>query len=292
MIFSLHFLMEVKKKSFVFQTKTIYFPPLGRKVNILLQHRDGPCMLIAIFNSLAIQGRVSIDSGIYPSSSIIEIIKSCNSDVHGLNKLVNGYYVNPSFSSCTDFQDYPDFLQKLNIQLVHAMTPSKKQKNYDIISKYNYDSMIVRLIDLQSEKPCSDELKALRAWNSKLRKQVTTSGIEDIESQIKEGEVQIFFRNSHFACIYKYLNHVYSLITCRGLGGKNCAWHSLPSANGEFQYYDENFNITFCQPWDSNSTKDKSKQKQKSYNTSSSPEMKTEIKHKKQHAKNNDCTIF
>ena len=103
-IFNFHIIpMEGKKKSFVFQTKTIYFPPLNRKVNILLQHRDGPCMLIAIFNSLALKGQVSIESGVYPASAIIEVIQSYNSQVHGLKKLVNGYYVNPSFDSCTSF---------------------------------------------------------------------------------------------------------------------------------------------------------------------------------------------
>lgn len=268
--------MEGKKKQFVFQTKTIYFPPLKRKINILLQHRDGPCMLIAIFNSLSLKGKVSIESGVYPASAIIEIIQSYNSQVRGLKKLVNGYYVNPSFNSCTEFENYPDFLTKLDIKMVHAMTPSKKQKNYDIISKYNYELMMIKLIELESSKPCSDELKALRSWNSNLNKQVTSSGIENIESQIQEGEVQIFFRNSHFACIYKYLNHVYSLITCRGLGGKDCVWHSLPTTNGEFQYFDHNFNLTFCKPWT---------EKQKAQ---SKP---TEVKHKKA-TKNNDCTIF
>lgn len=276
--------MEGKKKSFVFQTKTIYFPPLNRKVNILLQHRDGPCMLIAIFNSLALKGQVSIESGVYPASAIIEVIQSYNSQVRGLKKLVNGYYVNPSFDSCTSFEDYPDFLTKLDIKMVHAMTPNKRQKNYNIISKYNYDSMMIKLIELESTKPCSDELKALQSWNSKLKKQVTLSGIDEIESQIKEGEVQIFFRNSHFACIYKYLNHVYSLITCRGLGGKECAWHSLPSPHGEFKYFDQGFNLTVCQPWNEASSNKKAIQEQKCTKNES------EIKHKK-HSKNNDCTI-
>lgn len=272
--------MEVKKKSFVFQTKTIYFPPLKRKVDIILQRRDGPCMLIAIFNSLVLKGDISIESGVYPASSIIETIESFNSEVDGLKNLINGYYVNPSFDSCTSFENYPDFLTKLNIKMVHAMTPNKKQKNYDMISKYNYDSMMFKLIELESKKPYSDGLKILRSWNSKLNKQVTLSGIEEIQSQIKEGEVQIFFRNSHFACIYKYLNNVYSLITCRGLGGPKCAWHSLPSPNGEFKYYDQEFNLTTCQPWTEKST-----------NVQKGKVKESEAKPKK-HSKNNDCTIF
>lgn len=286
-IFFYHIIpMEGKQKSFVFQTKAIYFPPLKRKVNILLQHRDGPCMLIAIFNSLTLKGKISIESGVYPASSIIEIIQSYNPQARGLEKLVNGFYVNPSFDSCTSFEDYPDFLTKLNIKMVHAMTPFKRQKNYKIVSRYNYDSMMIKLIELESTKSYSDELKILQSWNSKLTKQVTSSGIEAIESQILEGEIQIFFRNSHFACIYKHLNSVYSLITCRGLGGKKCAWHSLPSPGGEIQYYDQDFKITLCEPWTKSSPSDKLKQKQMS-----TPQ-KHDTKYKKQLSKNNDCTIF
>lgn len=282
--------MEGKKKSFDFQTKSFYFPPLKKKVNIILQHHDGPCMLIAIFNSLVLKGKISIESGSYTTSQIIYTIQTHCPSVYDLKKVVNGYYVNPSFDSCTGFEDYPDFLNKLNIKMVHAMAPSKKQKNYNIIRKYSYDSMLFKIIELESTKQHSDELKALQAWNSKINKQITESGLEQIESQMQEGEVQIFFRKSHFACIYKHLNQVYSLITCRGLGRKNCIWHSLPSPSGELQYFDHNFNITLCNPWtEGPSSKERAKQKAKS--TSSASEAKIESQHKKR-VKNNDCTIF
>lgn len=275
--------MERKTKSFSFQTKTIFFPPLNKKVNIILQRHDGPCMLIAVFNSLALKGKISIESGSYTTSQIINSIQSLYPKADDLKTVVNGYYVNPSFDSCDSFNDYPDFLEKLEIKMVHAMSPSKRNKNYSIIKKYNYDSMLFRIIELESSKHHSDELKVLKSWNSKLKKQITGEGLDQVQSQIQEGEVQIFFRNSHFACIYKYLNNVYSLITCRGLGGKNCVWHSLPSPSGDLQYFDQNFNITLCNPWtEKNSTKSKS--------SSTVSESKTESK--KMRAKNNDCTIF
>lgn len=282
-----HFSMEGKKKSFSFQTKTIFFPPLNKKVNIILQRHDGPCMLIAIFNSLALKGQISIESGSYTTSQIINEIQTYYPDAYELKKVVNGYYVNPSFDSCNGFEDYPDFLEKLNIKMVHAMAPSKKHKNFNIIKKYNYDSMLFKIIELESSKHHSDELKALQAWNLKVNKQITESGLEQIESQIQEGEVQIFFRKSHFACIYKYLNQVYSLITCRGLGGKNCIWHSLPSPSGDLQYFDQNFNLTLCNPWNEKPSQGNTKKK----TSSDLPKSKIENQHKKR-AKNNECTIF
>lgn len=282
--------MEGKKRSFTFQTKTIYFPPLKKKVNILLQQRDGPCMLIAIFNSLVLKGKISIECGVYSSSSIISTIQNCDIDAYDLEKLLHGYYVNPSFKSCTEFEDYPDFLSKLDIKMVHAMVPSKKHKNYNIIKKYTYDSMIMKIIELQSSSKSSDELKVLSSWYSKLNKQLTSEGIKEIESKIQEGEVQIFFRNSHFACIYKHLNTVYSLITYSQLAAKNCVWHSLPSSNGEFQYFDQNFNLTYCKPW-TEAKQSKEKTKEKQMKVISASKQKVSSKHKKV-AKSNECTIY
>ncbi|OHT00766.1 hypothetical protein TRFO_07730 [Tritrichomonas foetus] len=289
-----------QKKTIVFATKTIFFPPLNKKVNILLQHRDGPCLLIAIFNALVLKGHVSIESGIYSPSSIIELVQNFNPHVHGLKKVVRGYYVNPSFYSCNEFKDYPRFLEKLGIRLVHAMIPEKNNKNYELITKFDYDSLMMRMIELDIEsgnsKNCADELKALRNWNNRLGRQVTDSGIEAIEQQIAEGEVQIFFRNAHFACIYKHLNHVYSLITCKGLGAVHCAWHSLPNSKGDFTYFDENFIQTVCKPWEENKTAKKSEtknnQKDKLHQQKAAAEAeKAPKKQKAGKSRKDDCTI-
>lgn len=242
--------MEEKKKSINFHTRTIYFPPLKKEVNILLQKHDGPCLLIAIFNSLVIKGKVSIKSGIYSSSSIINIIQDYNPEVHELEKVVNGYYVNPSFNSCTDFIDYPEFLNKLGIRLMHSMIPSKWQMKYSVIKNCNYDSLVNQIVELDSSKHCSSLLRALKSWYSKISKQITQAGVKQIEKEIQEGEALIYFRKSHFACIYKYSNHVYSLLTFRGHWSKNCVWSSLPSANEERQYFDMNFEMTYCKSWE------------------------------------------
>ncbi|OHS93762.1 hypothetical protein TRFO_11549 [Tritrichomonas foetus] len=260
----------------VFATKGMYFPKFKKRINILLQHRDGPCLLIAIFNTLILKGVVSIESGVYSASTIIDMIQNINLHVHGLKKVLNGYFVNPSFSSCCDFIDYPKFLSKLNIQLVHAMVPEKNHKHLELIKNYSYDTLQVRLITLinhdsmikQSmsnggahkksmnstddfyKNNLADEIKVLKTWNTRLNRQVTNFGISEIEKQIQEGDAQIFFRNAHFACIYKHCGHVYSLITCKGLAAAHCAWHSLPNASGDFTYFDENFTQTVCNPWE------------------------------------------
>lgn len=274
-------MQDEKKSSTLFRTKTIYYPPLQKRVNILLQRNDGPCMLVAIFNSLVLKGKVKIEKNTYSASEIIDVIRSYDSGVHGLSKVVHGFYVNPSFESVTSFEEYPAFLRKLNIQMVHAMTPCKSQKHYEIITHHNYDSLQLRLVELESINSKEDEIKVLQSWNRKIQKQLTNAGINEVESTLNEGDVCIFFRNSHFAVITKYRGQCYSLITCRGLGGQTASWHSLPSISGDFQYFDERFNITYCNPWEEAQVTEK-----KSQNDST----KVSKKHRKA-SKKSGCTI-
>ena len=102
--------------------------------------------------------------------------------------------------------------------------------------------MQLKLVELDSSKNCSKDLKVLKSWNAQIRKQMTSSGIKQITKQIKEGEAQIYFRNSHFACIYKYKKHVYSLLTCKGPWRNNCIWRFLPSKFYDYKYFDMNSN--------------------------------------------------
>lgn len=159
------------------------------------------------------KGKIEVDSGIYLSSSVVDIIESVNSKVDNLQNLINGFYVNPSFSSCTDFKDYSKFLNDFGIRMFHSMVPSHNDKIYQIISKYDYDSFQAKIIELGTTNYEGNELKELQLWNKMIRKQITENGIESIEFQMKEGEIGIYFRNFHLLCICKYLDHVYSLIT-------------------------------------------------------------------------------
>lgn len=273
--------MNGKIQFVAFYTKTIYFPPFKRKINILMQQVDGPCLLIAIFNALVLKEKISVESGLYPTSSVIDIIQSVNPNLYMLQDLINGYYVNPSFTSCNEFTDYPKFLDDLDIKMVHAIVPPKDLSNYSTISKYDYDTFQFKIVELESKDPNSSELKSLLPWNSRLKKQLTSTGIESIESLMKNGDVRIFFRKQHFACIYKYFDDVYSLITCKGKGLSSCCWHSLPNENGEFKYYDENFNLTIRKPWTEKSAAKSSKNRTHDKNNSTS----------NANAEQNDCNI-
>lgn len=119
--------------------------------------------------------------------------------------------------------------------MFHSMVPSHNDKIYQIISKYDYDSLQAKVIELETTNYEGNELKELQLWNKMIRKQITENGIESIEFQMKEGEIGIYFRNFHFVCICKYLGHIYSLITlCKGNGLQNCCWHFLQKPNGEY----------------------------------------------------------
>ena len=48
------------QEELVFQTRSFIYSPLNKKVTILIQDQNGPCMLIAIFNALVLKNKVKM----------------------------------------------------------------------------------------------------------------------------------------------------------------------------------------------------------------------------------------
>ncbi|OHS96329.1 hypothetical protein TRFO_09958 [Tritrichomonas foetus] len=315
----------------LYQTRTFFFPILNRNVTILMQTRNGPCLLLAIFNALALKGQISIDPGVYSSSAVVDFIRGCCPKAKGLRKMKKGYIVNPRFGGCLLFEKIPSFLKELDLKIVHSMVPREKSEGYSIISKHDCESLQLRLMELDCEdqhinnnhvmnnnheinnnhemnnnylmnnnsdsssnnsllacfemlvNECSsqnsedlmknnneitennmkenkinypndsilekpknmnrnpDEKKILLEWNKKVQYQVTNYGISLIRNTMKEDDIFIYFRASHFSVIYKHNNHIFNLITAHSYLGTRSVWQSLPRVNGDVQYFDENF---------------------------------------------------
>lgn len=264
------------QEELIFQTRSFIFGPSNKKITILLQKDNGPCMLIAIFNCLALKNKVKIQPGSYPASLIIDlIIGTCPKLVDfgdNLLSLVDGCSINPVFSSCNEFKEYPEFLKLLNIQMYHGMLPDPTTPSFDVVSGYDYESLEMKILDLESttyllnnnsenspaktnqlEQPNSKEnniqlsledkklLAYLKDFHAHIQRQITDIGIEAIDGAMKNGDVVIFFRSSHFSVLFKYMNRVFSLITDESFNGSNCVWETLPNEKGDSKYFDQDF---------------------------------------------------
>lgn len=264
------------QEELVFQTRSFIFSPSNKKITILLQKDNGPCMLIAIFNCLALKNKIKIQPGKYSASLIIDlIIGTCPQLIdfgENLLSLVNGCSVNPVFSSCNEFKEYPEFLRLLNLQMYHGMLPDPASSSFDIVSGYDYESLEMKILDLESttyllnnnsenspnntnstEQPASKEnnlqlnsedkklLAYLKDFHRRIQRQITDIGIEAIDGAMQNGDAVIFFRSSHFSVLIKHMNRVFSLITDESFNGSNCVWETLPNENGDSKYFDQDF---------------------------------------------------
>lgn len=264
------------QEELIFQTRSFIYAPLNKKITILLQKKNGPCMLIAIFNCLALKNKIKIQPGSYSSSLIIDlIIGTCPKLVEygeNLLSLLDGCSINPIFSSCNEFKEYPEFLKLLKIQMYHGMLPDPTTSSFDIVSNYDYESLEMKILDLESttyllnknrensenntntddQTPsketnlqlCNEDKKILaylKNFHSKIQRQITDIGIEAIDGAMKNGDVVIFFRSSHFSVLVKHMNRIFSLITDESYNGSNCVWETLPNENGDSKYFDQDF---------------------------------------------------
>ncbi|OHT01852.1 hypothetical protein TRFO_07430 [Tritrichomonas foetus] len=224
----------------VFTTRSIYYEPESKNINILMQDSNGPCMLIAIVNTLVLRKDIQLKETNYSLKSIIEIIQNLCPEVPDLSNLINGFDINPLFSHCYKFNDYPNFLELLNINMYHALVCDPQSLIYDDISRYDYDSFEMKLLE-SSEKENSEEFRILNKWNNIIVRQATKYGIEEISRIMNDGEIGIYFRSNHFSVIIKYNSKIFSLITDSSFLNSEAVWESLPDEKGDSSFYDPFF---------------------------------------------------
>lgn len=72
--------------------------------------------------------------------------------------------------------------------------------------------------------------------------QLTIYGLTELHSTLREKEIAILFRNSHFYVIIKHAGEIYTLVTDVGyLNLQNVVWEKLMDINGESSFYDQTF---------------------------------------------------
>ncbi|OHT00646.1 hypothetical protein TRFO_32605 [Tritrichomonas foetus] len=227
-----------------FNTRTFFYEPLSKNITILMQSSNGPCMLIAIFNCLVLRNQLEIQPGKYSTSVIISYIYSICPTIENLNldMLVSGYNINPIFSACTDFKDYPRFLEYLKIPMYHGMLPDPTTAVFPLVSELDYESFSIQALESFSSSSFNLlEKESLLAFFDVIQRQVTQFGLDVVETAMKNNDVAIFFRSNHFSVLIKHMNRVFSLITDESYLSSNCIWETLPSEKGESKYFDQDF---------------------------------------------------
>lgn len=222
----------------LFETRTLFFEQLNRKVTVFMQNENGPCMLLAVLNALSLKGRVKIAPGTYDADTLIAFVMDICPEAGDLGYLANGCDIIPCFSSCKDFRDYPNFLSDLKLTMLHAMIPDPESKIFELVVGEDYDSLTLKLTDDNVDVILRAELEN---WWDVIQQQVTKIGLEVIDSAMQNGDIAIFFRANHFCVLFKTMNRVFSLVTDKGFMNTNCFWESLPDERGASKFFDDKF---------------------------------------------------
>ncbi|CAK8677991.1 ubiquitin carboxyl-terminal hydrolase MINDY-2-like [Clavelina lepadiformis] len=243
---------------------------MNEKAPVITQNRNGPCPLLAIFNVLLLSKRVTLSSVLemissrqimdYVGTLMFEDMPSDLPEPDRLNyeqnmsdaiavfaKLQTGIDVNVQFKDVTSFECTSELavFDILRIPLYHGWLPDPQDKDTCSITKNcSYNQLVDRII---SSKESNDET-VIRAglvaeqYLTATASQLTCHGVVKILETMKDSQLAVFFRNNHFATLYKKQNELFTLVTDQGFLTKhNIVWETLSSVQGDTEFTDGNF---------------------------------------------------
>ncbi|CAK4077879.1 unnamed protein product [Aphanomyces euteiches] len=157
----------------------------------------------------------------------------------------------------------------LDMRLVHGwVVDPQDEASHRVLAGKSYNHIIERLIDyhgvletkeesvttLMKERSLSMEQAALKVeqitqegpiidrFLNENASQLTFAGLVSLHEQLKERELAVFFRNNHFATIFKWQGHLYLLATDAGYYDEpNVIWEKLDEIAGDSEYYTATF---------------------------------------------------
>lgn len=161
-----------------------------------------------------------------------------------LPELYSGLNINPRFDGT--FEEGPELalFRAFEVDVVHGWIADPKESYYDdVIEVGSYDA--AQLLQIEATEDGKMKQREREALHRQLAatfdfmdenpSQLTSYGIRYIEEILVPGSVCVFFRNNHFATLYKQptSGRLFSLVTDRELCGRNgIVWISLEGTSG------------------------------------------------------------
>ena len=242
----------------------------GSPISYLLQGANGPCPLLAICNILLLRGQLTLplnsrdidfDTLIHHVADILLSDgqqSAVNDAMSLLGKLNEGMDVNIRFTAVDAFEHGKEtaVLDALGIRLFHAWIISEDDFTvYPYLSPLTYNDAVEKVAMYEETKARAIETghfeipdreryeigEIIAKWLESTSGQITSDGIIGVNSEMKNGELAIFFRNNHFSVIHKRSDRLYALVTDLGYAKTSVMWESVDQLDGDTLYLDTNF---------------------------------------------------
>eukprot|EP00027_Filamoeba_sp_ATCC50430_P000555 CAMPEP_0168543514 /NCGR_PEP_ID=MMETSP0413-20121227/1923_1 /TAXON_ID=136452 /ORGANISM="Filamoeba nolandi, Strain NC-AS-23-1" /LENGTH=420 /DNA_ID=CAMNT_0008573465 /DNA_START=231 /DNA_END=1493 /DNA_ORIENTATION=+ len=78
-------------------------------------------------------------------------------------------------------------------------------------------------------------------WLQDTPSQLTFHGITELHKTLKDNQLCVFFRNNHFATLFKYKGNLYVLITDSGFKNEPVVWEKLDMVDNDTIFYKDDF---------------------------------------------------
>merc|ERR1719494_1483332 len=179
-----------------------------------------------------------------------EILLNYEQNMHDsisiMYKLQTGMDVNVKFSGVTEFEYTRECIvfDLLQIALYHGwLVDPQDEELVKAIDGSSYNQLVEKIIT--SKDGDTEEvhrgLLAEEFLNS-TASQLTYHGLCELNSNIQEEELCVFFRNNHFSAVYKHKGELFLLVTDQGfLTEPNVIWETLSNIEGDGFFADAKF---------------------------------------------------
>eukprot|EP00927_Polykrikos_kofoidii_P077352 TRINITY_DN74298_c0_g1_i2.p1 TRINITY_DN74298_c0_g1~~TRINITY_DN74298_c0_g1_i2.p1 ORF type:complete len:423 (-),score=98.05 TRINITY_DN74298_c0_g1_i2:34-1302(-) len=206
------------------------------------------------------------------SSRDANLQENINSSLEILPRLNVGLDVNCRFSGPTEFEYTSELavFDLLDICLYHGWVVSEQdQKAYKTFGHLTYNQIVERLIafdeaqqrivaasaaeagadggevaaegDAAAEEKIIEDGLLIKDFMDRTASQLSFEGLLALHDIVRERQLVVFFRNSHFSTLLKYSGELYLLCTDIAFSTSHVLWERLDQVDGDTSYCDADF---------------------------------------------------
>uniref|UniRef100_A0A7S0ZRS7 MINDY deubiquitinase domain-containing protein n=1 Tax=Noctiluca scintillans TaxID=2966 RepID=A0A7S0ZRS7_NOCSC len=189
-------------------------------------------------------------------ADVRENLASC---LETLPKLNVGLDVNTKFGGPQDFEYTQELavFDLLDVSLFHGwVVPRQDERAHKLFGHLSYNQVVERLIGLQDAQEQLDRGDAnedgalskvvedglvIKDFMERTATQLSYEGLLELHSAVRERELAVFFRNSHFSTILRYDGSLFLLCTDISFAASHLVWERLDEVDGDTSYFDAGF---------------------------------------------------
>lgn len=247
----------------VFHVKVI--ETLAGSFSIVLQSENGPCPLIAVFNTLQIQGKIAkitkpriqaaelcslfgnflLDLAQQRSGNVEHTEHYIVDCLERFGKIQTGVDVNVKFNSVRGFEYTADLamFDMAGVRLLHGWLIDPQDKVLtELVGDMTYNQIVEVAMSKCDSETVQEMNESLILQEHLATTQLTVYGLCELHQVLGQNESCVLFRNNHFNTLVKHNDMLYVLVSDVGWeNDPNVVWETLENTDNNSTFVDGGF---------------------------------------------------